>query len=1176
MSTAAILSVVEEAGLHQRTASDPNLNAFVSANAGSGKTKVLVDRVIRLLLSGAAPSRILCLTYTKAAANEMQTRLFTALGDWSVAGDEELREALASLAPERGRDAPETLRDARALFARAMETPGGLKVQTIHAFCERLLRRFPIEAGVDPGFDVLDEAEARLIGQRAREHVGRAALNDPNIAEAFAVLAANVADADVDAFLNWASDKRDGLEAWLVEIGGVGAAEEALAARLGQQLGAQAAEIKRDAWNDAPHDDLRRAAEVLQLGKQTDQRTSGAIQAALQCIDAAQAFDVYATLIFTQGGSDNGEGPPRKMFATKDMLEKHPFVCKLFGSGADDPGDEVDRMTDAREAVRRAQALELSVAGLRIAAAYVAEYERDKRRKGALDFNDLIAAAGRLLSQSAAAEWVLYKLDGGVEHILVDEAQDTAPEQWALINALSEEFFAGVGAREGTRTVFAVGDEKQSIYSFQGADPRRFLAETRAMNDRVLAAGQTFRVPALAVSFRSAPAILRVVDEALGLPDVRESMLARGAPPTTDHDHVAARGDTEGCVELWPLIAAEDADEEELDWSEPLDAKPTAHPRELTARAVAETIAEWIAGGETIFDKKEGGGRAARPMRAGDIMVLVRKRGELFERIIQRLKAAGVPVAGADRMTLPAQLAVEDVLGLARAALLPEDDLALAELLKSPFLDPVDGKPPVIDDEALFDLAHGREGRLIDALRASTDKRFGEAKEFVDWLIGAARADTPFGFFAAALDRAGRTGESLAKRLYARLGPEAEDPVKELLSRALAHERRGAPSLERFVAETLADASQVKRETATPRDEVRVMTVHAAKGLEAPVVFLPDAGEPRGGARDSDPFFEREDGLIWSPRKATAPQLVERLSDERRSDALAEDLRLFYVALTRACDRLVICGAKPGRSSKDQSWHALAYDAMAACGADAIETPAGEGLRVGAPPPAQTPEKAKAKKAVSAPRWLDQPVKEKAGAVRMRSPAEGLSGTGYTPPVMSPLAEGGADRFRRGALIHTLLQALPDLAPERRTAAARAYLTAEGVELAAAEEIVGETLAVIEDERFAAIFAPGSRAEVAVAGGADGLPPGYLANGRIDRLAVSDDEVLVVDFKTNRPPPSRPEDVAPVYLEQMAIYRALLRKLHPGKPVRAALVWTDGPSLMPLPDSLLDSALKSG
>lgn len=1199
--------VVEAASQAQRDAADPAHSVFVEANAGSGKTRVLVDRVARLLLGGAAPERILCVTFTKAAAGEMQTRLFRKLGAWSVMPDDQLRAEMAALSC--GAQATDDLAAARQLFARALETPGGLKIQTLHAFCESLLRRFPLEAGLPPGFEVQDDSVKGLITDEALQAVwGQAALL-PNGDLAFAIALALEAGADAPGDIAaFALSRRHELRASLESAGSLDSLMNRASAALKVAPDADEASALEEAWDDTPVDDLEAALSAFQAGtSKTEDKSAAALAGVLEAatVSGEDAITDYLDFVLTKSGNFKKPGT----FYGKALGERYRILATLYG----EDGNEKHRITDeVLPAIAAARANAATRAALQIGMAAIDAYEARLNRLRRVDFADLVVRARALLTDAELSAWVLYKLDEGLDHVLVDEAQDTAPDQWAVINALTEEFFSGSGARSDgpLRTVFCVGDEKQSIYSFQRADPRQFLAQRARLEAETHGAGLAFASPALDASFRSAPEILRAVDNAfaaeqaaLDAPDLDdagaalerkflmsdpETETARDPLPFHRYPpHRAARQGMPGCVEIWPAIPRPEGLESDTLEIEPVDAREERSERNQLAQAVADEIAAIIERGDGVWE--EGKPWKLRPARAGDILVLVRRRsGGLFEEIIRRLKLNGVPVAGADRMTLPDQLVVEDLLSLGRFALLPENDLALAEVLKSPVFHPVSSALPPIDDDALFDLSQRPGRRLWDKLRHSDDPRLAEARAALDAVRGRVETDAPYALFAGFLTGASSTGESRLSRIYARLGEEARDPVEEFLSRALAHEREGAPSLARFITVLAADEGQIKREMDAGRGEVRVMTVHGAKGLEAPIVFLPDTTQiPKN--RSGGLYAHDEAGLIWAPGPSVPPRLVASMKERAELDQDGEYIRLLYVALTRARDRLVVCGHRHGHGTGDVSpgsW----YDRCARTwrGEDwrPIRTPVNAmaerhgwlsepGLRLG-PNPQQLGKADDPAPHAALPAWARAPVPTEPAAPRAAAPSRLLEDEtgGFAPVSLSPLAEGGEARFRRGALIHKLLQTLPDLPRERRAASAARYLAAQA-DLSEAQraEIAAETFKVLDDQAFAPLFGPGSRAEVSVSGRAPGLPDDVVINGQIDRLVVTDQAILIVDYKTNRPPPLDVADVPLTYLAQMAAYRALLQGLHKGRPVRCALLWTDGPRLMELPEALLDDTL---
>jgi ATP-dependent helicase/nuclease subunit A len=1105
-------------------ASDPTRSAWVAANAGAGKTHTLANRVTRLLFAGAKPERILCLTYTKAAAAEMQDRLFRQLGEWAMLPDAELRIKIATVGAEaHGR---EELRKARRLFAQALETPGGLKIQTIHAFCQNLLSRFPIEAGVAPAFRVLDDRTARDLLADARAQVlERAGRGDEALAAAASHLVTQTSEGRMQQLLDAAlgNDRRK-LDRFIANLSGM---EMAQKLRVAHGAGADdtTGSVAEDfaTYIRGQEAQLGAVATWLVSGAKTDIERGAALAAALAENDAPTRFALFRDMLLT------GKGERYARLATSALVKARPDLhaaleelCSCF--------------LEAEQYYRAAYAAGLAEATLVLADAARAIYAREKRLRGVLDYDDLIAETLRLLERGATAQWVLFKLDGGLDHILIDEAQDTSPEQWAIVRKLTEEFFAGEGVRAGERTVFAVGDEKQSIFSFQGAEPTQFEVNRKFFRAHVEAAAQDFIEAELPTSRRSAPEILTFVDEVFADPLARAGLTSQGA----EIAHVPLRLEAKGRVEVWPPVKPSGAPEPDV-WR-PVDVESETSPVVQLAIKIADAIRRWTNGRTRL----PGRDKAITP---GDIMILLPRREPFGSEVIRRLKERGIAVAGADRIRLTEQIAVMDLIALGRFVLLPQDDLNLAALLRSPMID--------ASEEQLFALAHGREGTLWSALEKRCDE-FGAAHEFLSEMRARADFAPPYEFFAHAL-----TVRGMRARLLARLGHEANDAIDEFLSYAFAHEAQNTPSLEGFLNWVERGGAEVKRDMERGRDEVRVMTVHGAKGLEAEIVILADTTTlpEQPGAKGH--LLYTEDGVLFPLAEGTAPEPVSRAKALAVEETLKEHRRLLYVALTRAKDRLYIAGFENRRGVRDGSWYALCRAA-----AERIAVPVekdGETVLVlgHAPDEEAEPRLPLETAPLKLDDWVTASAPVERPAPRFVRPSEEAEMD--EPAVLPPRDDR---RFRRGQLVHTLLARLPDLPKARRRAAALRYLKARDAD--DAEALADETLRVLSDPTFAAAFAPGSRAEIGLVADLDGL--GRI-NGRIDRLAVSDKEVLIVDFKTNRPPPKHEDELARIYRTQMTLYRAAAEKIFPGRRIACALVWTDGPSLMPLSAALLDAEM---
>jgi ATP-dependent helicase/nuclease subunit A len=1121
----------------QRDASNPARSAWVSANAGSGKTHVLTQRVLRLLLAGVAPSAILCLTFTKTAAANMAAKVFETLASWTGLDDAALTSKIVELGAPA--PAPAELAFARRLFARAIETPGGLKIQTIHAFCERLLHLFPFEANVAAGFDVADDREAGLLLNEARGRAFADAFATPGGEAAIARVAREAGGEAFDDLIAETLARRATLEA----IGDEIAYEAALRRALGLGPGETSEAVKRQIV--LMRDQWPQWAERLTQGSARDQGVAADLSRAFAAgEDLARSVEAYFDAFFTREGKPRGGASGQ--LVTQTLAKRAPDLPERLAA-------EQQRLIALRDRLYSAEALERSIALYTIAAGALKRYAALKGARGLLDYEDLIART-RALLERADAGWVLYKLDAAVEHILIDEAQDTSPAQWAILTKLCEEFLSGAGAREQPRTVFAVGDEKQSIFSFQGAAPYMFSQMRRVLEGRHDKAGLPFASVQLAMSFRSAPTILAGVDLVFESENAWRGLTGEPIKPPP---HEALRTDMPGLIELWPTIEGVKAPERE-EWRMPLDELGGAEPAVLAARRIAAVIKGWTAPGslERVVDVEAGG---ARPIAAGDVMILVRSRGAFFEAMIRALKENDIPTAGADRLKLNESLAVMDLVAAGRAALLPEDDLTLASVLKSPLIG--------LADDDLIAIAPGRAGALAAALATAPEPRFVAARERLATWRRLAQARTPFAFYATLLG-----AEGGRRALLERLGPEAADAIDEFMALALAHEREQAPSLTDFLAEIEAAETPIKRDMEARSDGVRVMTVHGAKGLEAPIVFLPDTCSSAFGGRPArlidlgEANGEAPTLFVWATRKGEDSTPLAAARERRRQADAGEHRRLLYVAMTRAAQRLIVAGHYGVKGPGEDNWRAL----IAAGLADVLQPAqapwdASETIqRFGATPAAGSPvTPLAAPQSVDEPQWLRRAAPAEA-AMTTLSPSRAAA--------LAPSSDAGRARRQAGALIHALLQRLPELAPERRRAAAERFLATQSASLdgATRAELAGRALATLARPELAPLFAPGSRAEVAIGGAlARAGRPALPISGRIDRLAVAPEAVYLADYKNSARPAANP----PAYVTQLALYRAALRSLYPDRPIRARLIWLAGVETVEIEDAELDAAL---
>jgi ATP-dependent helicase/nuclease subunit A len=1107
-----------EATERQVQAARPNASTWLAANAGSGKTRVLTDRVARLLLSYVQPQHILCLTYTKAAASEMQNRLFQRLGQWAMLDDAKLLSQLTDLGVA-GAITPDRLAHARTLFARAIETPGGLKIQTIHSFCASLLRRFPLEAGVSPQFSEMEDRSSALL----REEIVDAFSDGPE-APLVDAIARYVTDTGFDNLTQAITHKRAGFVSpcdWdeLLQVFDLpdGFDEQAMldAVYMGGEV--ELIQSMLPALIESGGNNAKAAAKLAAFTDRT-----------------LAALPVLEGILLTGAGAKAPFSAKINSFPTKALREGAlaPLMPQLEAL--------MLRVEDARERRLALVAAQKSLALHQFAAAFLPEYDRRKQLRGWLDFDDLILKARQLLNDASVAAWVLYRLDGGIDHILVDEAQDTSPAQWDVIEKLAQEFTSGEGARSGVeRTIFVVGDKKQSIYSFQGADPEAFDRMQQEFGHRLRESGSSLEDLTLEFSFRSSDAILRLVD--LVFANRAEAGFHK------DSLHRAFKADLPGRVDLWPVVEKVD-DDDDRDWTNPVDRTSTQHHTVILAKQVARSIREMIETGETIpEDGSKPGEFVRRRVQPGDFLILVQRRSDLFAEIIRACKQENLPIAGADRLKVGAELAVKDLAALLSFLATPEDNLSLATVLRSPIFG--------WTEQQLFDLAHRRTDKYLWAALRTRSDDYPETLAILNDLRGQTDFLRPYDLIERVLIR-----HDGRRKLLGRLGPEAEDGINALLSQALAYERTDIPSLTGFLVWMQTDDLEIKRQMGGVGNMIRVMTVHGSKGLEAPIVILPDTGARR--APSDDEVMQAGETPLWRMSKDLSPAAIANARDAAQHKQMNERLRLLYVALTRA-EKWLIVAAAGDLDKNGQSWYQMVEAAMAPAGATAISD---NRLRLehgdwSGLPLVEVEEKIK--HVPPMPEIFHHPAPEPAAEPATLSPSD-LGGAKALP------GDQGQDEEAaklRGTRIHLLLEHLPNTNPDTWAETSRHILPDIAEDIRA--ELLAETASVLNSDALKPVFARSALAEVPITAALNS----QRMHGIIDRLIVTETEVLAVDFKTNATVPSTPEACPVGLLRQMGAYAQALSQVYPNHKIATAILWTRSATLMRLPHDIVTDAL---
>lgn len=1127
MAKDATISLLPPYRGNQLKATGPDSQIRLSASAGTGKTQVLTARVLRLLLHGAKPESILCLTFTKAGAAEMADRIHERLGAWVTMPDSLLAIDLKNL----GEDiAPDAREEARNLFAQVLDARGsGLRIQTIHSFCQTLLASFPAEAGLAPGFRAIEgREEIQLASEALSDMVANAqAQGDLGLIAKLRSMAMRMGEERTRETLRRCAAAPDAMDQLGIGIdakvrrwlsGGIDDIQSDLEARCGDV--------------DSPIEELSHLRDANRgWGTATGQKYADIVDSWLLAVPAERSAMLKSlSSVWLKADGDFRKPPPKS-----NMVQESAEIADAWYQS-------LAELVVARD-------LAPSIAdALTVGQAYSRAYADAKSAAAVVDFNDLIRHTERLLTTDGIGDWIRYKLDQSIDHVLVDEAQDTNRAQWAIVSAVTEEFFAGAGAKgDKRRTLFLVGDHKQAIYGFQGTNPAEFNAAARHFAERSRQAGQPFLDLPLNESYRSGQPILDVTDSVIA--EIGHEAMGLSELPLR---HVSQKACKSGRVVLLPPVTDVVADEQDGSSIDDDEETWLADSELKWARQLSELVREWIQGGAagSLYLEQE-----ARFARAEDIMILVRKRGELARLIVSRLYEAGVPIAGVDRLRLNAPIAVQDLLACIRFALQPDDDLTLASLLVSPLVG--------WSQDDLYERGKNRE-------KKSFWEHLGDAKpDVLKAILGQADLTTPYRFLENILSGpiAGR------RKLIARLGEEARDPIEELLNAALTFESGSIPSLQLFVDWFDRGDVEIKRDPAKPEQAVRVMTVHGAKGLQAPIVVLADATLDPVGRKNSHLDWSIDDELtvpIPRPKPAHLVGTLKSSAELADRNEAEEHFRLLYVAMTRAEEHLYIGGAlRPRQQMRGMvvdCWHVRVAQAMQTLGAipDGDRTLVVEQRGV-VPQSADSGTALTTPSDVALPDWMHRNAPTEARPTRPLAPS-----ALETPDAVadSPIDSSRRNAARRGILLHSLFERLPSVEFAQRHTAALRWLAAMAQDFTTEEqrEIADVALATINLPSFSDVFGPLSLAEVPIAG----VVAGRVIAGTVDRILVRDHDVLVVDFKTGRRVPASLDAVPAYHQAQMAAYAAVLETIFPGKSVRAALLYSSGPSMIELPQEALD------
>lgn len=1103
----------ERASKQQRKASDPMSSVWVQASAGTGKTKVLSDRVLRLLLNEVRPERILCLTYTKAAAVEMSSRIAGRLSRWAILEEDKLYKELETLLGELPKDMKKLEAMARKLFAVLLDTPGGMKIQTIHSFCQDVLKRFPLEAKISPYFEVMDDRTANEALSEIKNGLIRYIEYNPDSssAKALAFLTKNVSEYSFPKIMNSIAENCNKISKLFEKYGDTEKLIKALASSLDVGINDTKDSLIGNFFNEFDKSIIMNIMEAWYNGSETNQKAAEKLSKVIISPNKTDIYEEYKSLFLTN------EGTIKKSAGTKAAISFYNDLEFVFNQ-------EGQRILTLEDKIRALNVFQSTKAVLLLANDLISGYNNYKAKNSKMDYEDLIVLTKELLSNKSVADWVLFKLDGGIDHVLIDEAQDTSPNQWEIVKSLTGEFFSGEGASNDARTVFAVGDKKQSIYSFQGADPKEFESSQKYFSAKTT----NFENVRLEVSFRSTSTVLDLVNHIFKDEEARKGI----AQEDEDITHIPFRLGDGGSIELWPITESDEQNDGN-GFEYPITRKNKESSSSKLAKEIAQNIKSVVEEGDILKSQN-------RPVQYRDFLVLVQRRNNFVEEFVRECKNINVNVAGIDKIRLLEQIAIQDLIAVGQFLLLSHDDLTLATILKSPIFG--------LNDDDLFNLCYGR-GKDYLWQRLKVESKYSEIYNLLKDLLGKVDFLRPFELYSYILNKLeGR------KKFIERMGFEVIDGLEEFMNLTLKFEQEHVPNLQGFIDWITKDDVEIKREQEQSEvNAVRIMTVHGSKGLQAPIVILPDTVRVVATKKESAMLWS---DLFYYPLGSKYYDKKCMEIKERDSNlSLEEYRRLLYVALTRAEDRLCICGYNNKGEASNDSWYSIIDRKFSEIG-----TKKEDGKIIYMTEQIyETPEKYTNKyNKLKLPNfdWIQKPAETEGPLAKPYMPS--VDEEDAAVALISPLGDKGENRYRRGIIIHKLLQFLPNKLSSNYRQIIHDFIEKNAPDLQGKTRIIEEVMTLFEDKRFRVLFGPNSRNEVPVVGEVDGR----IVSAQIDRIVVLEDKVMVVDFKTNRPAAKTINEVPKVYLKQLKAYKKLLEKVYINKKIETYILWTDIANLM--------------
>lgn len=1120
------------------TASDPKLNIWVSASAGSGKTKTLIDRFLRLLLNNVAPEKILCVTFTKVAAAEMLNRIRATLGEWSIIEEEKLKhdlKHLTNIEPDS-----KTIKIARNLFNSFIDNQDKLQILTIHAFCQKLITKFPIEAGIkinsilmtdDQKLALIEEAKNTFLNQYEGE------IKEPKF---ITHLLENIHENTLDSLIERAIH--------ISNVSNFSTEQDLYSAKVSEILGIS---------KDNAEEKLKDAEELLSLeiGKSLEKFISFSAENDIEIISASIRFIKNQELSFKSRISSLKDA-----FLTKDFTPRSALLPKKIAILNE---DVLESLKNIQNLVFEYHNVEMSKKTFYLTQGFLdltylfnSCYSKIKQKLGYIDYTDLINMSLKLLEDESISNWIESKLNSKISHIMVDESQDINLKQWQIIHTCLKDFFST--NKDNPNTVFVVGDKKQSIYSFQGSSPELFSGMHKFIEKTAQNFDITLHNINFSKSFRSDPIVLNFVDKLF------ETISNKNRNYFCEDNltHISNKNFEHASVEIWPLVVDVEnkKDQDSYEWDISEGYKENYSPPKILANMIAKKIQTLLMNGE---------------FKPSDFMILVRKRDSLTNHLIRALKEHNLPVSGIDRLLLNENIAIKDLLSFMQFKLLPEDDYNLACLLKSPIFS--------ITEEELCILCQREDRSLWSNLKLLYDNSdsFKKIHDTLEALLNNNTINTPYYFAAYCLDIRGYRSNFLS-----RIGMHIDEVLDEFINVCLEFEETNEPSLISFLHWFQNAKIEIKKEINNEAEEIKIMTIHASKGLQAKFIILPDTTTvPRN---KSSIIFDQLNNVVLYNVSENHSYQYQAIIENIKLQTLQEYYRLLYVGLTRASQHLLICGNSRSKTIPELCWYEIARSTLKEV-AQEIDCTELHGYKNIENQDSSNDENLYFFSDSSVSYKVEKGAFEKKLHIQQKAYTNSdkpkfLSEKYITQDLYHKISPSTKAKEKNedinnvltlGTLIHKALEYFVSLKRTIQSNELQRFIAVYK------EKSIEVDLAQIENictliNKFILPLTSGNQvhAELKIQKTYKIDSKNCILSGSIDLVVFGDQELHIIDYKTDKQVPKTSCEVDDKYIKQLALYKKVLAEKYTNHDIRCYLAWTTEPSLMEINHNQLKSFMR--